>query len=419
MSDSADEKSLGAFKKSTDPASVLSFWSSLDVPQAGFVLAKDLGDMEKMKPEDRNELLRTNKDVVLVTLQAFSQLEKVLTLDQIQHCIKLKYGKECDLRLAHSQAGSLKSLAQHVIRESKKTKESRVTWMKELKDSVNGKLLAKKFQRSKNASSESSTPTRVDTASGLPEIAPPSTAVLEAVVGKIMADPPKMDPTDQYKKKFRLRIKQKAQPGASDDPPKARPSLMMWPTEEAATAPMEEYHGLSAVGADGLLSAIPGRISSGTDPDADVGESGMESADAEPQEEDEADAGEAEENDAEQPGEDDAEQAEEDDAEQHEEDDAEQQEDDAEQHEEDDAEQAEEDAAAQNEHKKSESEEAPAKKVKRNEDGPLWGAMQAFIRHAKKEHGKSFREAQTLWKHSLIRAVLVDNISDKKRRRLV
>ena len=49
--------------------------------------------------------------------------------------------------------------------------------------------------------------------SGLPEIAPPSTAVLEAVVGKIMADPPKMDPTDQYKKKFRLRIKQKAQPG--------------------------------------------------------------------------------------------------------------------------------------------------------------------------------------------------------------
>ncbi|CAE7399820.1 unnamed protein product, partial [Symbiodinium necroappetens] len=268
-----------------------------------------------MKAEDRNELLRTNKDVVLATLQAFSQLEKVLTLDQIQHCIKLKYGKECDLRLAHSQAG------------------------------------------------------------------------------------------------------------ASDDPPKARPSLMMWPTEEAATAPMEEYHGLSAVGADGLLSAIPGRISSGTDPDADVGESGMESADAEPQEEDEADAGEAEENDAEQSGEDDAEQAEEDDAEQHEEDDAEQQEDDAEQPE-DDAEQAEEDkdegadqghdmpkdqdAAAQNEHKKSESEElvfeAPAKKVKRNEDGPLWGAMQAFIRHAKKEHGKSFREAQTLWKHSLIRS---------------
>ena len=37
--------------------------------QAGFVLAKDLGDMEKMKPEDRNELLRTNKDVVLVHLE--------------------------------------------------------------------------------------------------------------------------------------------------------------------------------------------------------------------------------------------------------------------------------------------------------------------------------------------------------------
>ena len=34
--------------------------------------------------------------------------------------------------------------------------------------------------------------------------------VLQAVVGKIIACPPKMDPTEQYKKKFRLRIKQKA-----------------------------------------------------------------------------------------------------------------------------------------------------------------------------------------------------------------
>lgn len=36
--------------------------------QAGFVVAKDLGDVDRMKPEDRNELLQTNKDVVLAHL---------------------------------------------------------------------------------------------------------------------------------------------------------------------------------------------------------------------------------------------------------------------------------------------------------------------------------------------------------------
>ena len=46
--------------------------------------------------------------------------------------------------------------------------------------------------------------------SGLPAVDPPSAAVLEAVVGQIVAEPPVLDPTEQHKKKFRLRLKQKA-----------------------------------------------------------------------------------------------------------------------------------------------------------------------------------------------------------------
>ena len=42
---------------------------------------------------------------------AFSELQKVLSLDQLQYCIQVKYGDSCESRLAHSQAGSLKSLA--------------------------------------------------------------------------------------------------------------------------------------------------------------------------------------------------------------------------------------------------------------------------------------------------------------------
>ncbi|OLQ05853.1 hypothetical protein AK812_SmicGene10890 [Symbiodinium microadriaticum] len=186
----------------------------------GFVIAKDLGDVDKMSSEDRNELLRTNKDVILKTLLAFSHLQKVLTLGELAHCIACKYKDACD--------------AQHVIREAKKTKESRIAWMKELKDGVTGKLLEKKFVRSKK-SSDSSSPEKLEAHPGLPAVDPPSAAVLEAVVGQIVAEPPVLDPTEQHKKKFRLRLKQKAADPGPSAAAVPQPSIMMWPTDEAET----------------------------------------------------------------------------------------------------------------------------------------------------------------------------------------
>ncbi|CAE7810137.1 unnamed protein product [Symbiodinium necroappetens] len=208
--------------------------------QAGFLLAtKDLGDVDKLSAEDRNELLRTNKDVVLATLTAFSDFQKVLSLEQLQYCIEMKYGDSCDSR--------------HVIRECKKTKEARLAWMKELKDAVKGKLLEKKFVRPKGSSSNSSSPEKLETATGPPDISPPSSAVLTSVVAKIMANPPRLDPTDQHKQKFRLRLKQKAPTSGDAGGAARRPLLMMWPTEEAeTTAPAQEVSAF----AFGLKSGI-------------------------------------------------------------------------------------------------------------------------------------------------------------------
>ena len=101
MSDATDDvKSFGAFKKSSEPGSVVSFWEDIKVPQApslhilgtfscddtsnedGFVLAKDIGDVDKMSADDRNTLLRTNKDVILSCLTSHLRIP--------QQCSKLK-----------------------------------------------------------------------------------------------------------------------------------------------------------------------------------------------------------------------------------------------------------------------------------------------------------------------------------------
>eukprot|EP00439_Symbiodinium_sp_Y106_P057603 s1769_g8.t1 len=103
MSDATDDvKSFGAFKKSSEPGSVVSFWEDI---KDGFVLAKDIGDVDKMSADDRNTLLRTNKDVILSTLLAFSHLQRVLTLAELAWCIECKYKDAFNGRLAHSQAG--------------------------------------------------------------------------------------------------------------------------------------------------------------------------------------------------------------------------------------------------------------------------------------------------------------------------
>ncbi|CAE7778061.1 unnamed protein product [Symbiodinium sp. CCMP2592] len=238
MSDATDDaKSFGAFKKSSEPDSVVNFWKDI---KDGFILAKDIGDVDKMSADDRNELLRSNKDVILATLLAFSHLQRVLSMAELEYCIGRKYLKECDARMAHSQAG------------------------------------------------EASNPADVGGAGGAP--------------------------------------------------------------------------------------------------DCTKGEELEE--DCEEDEEQEEDG----EQENEQPDDDDKGQ-----------------------------EQEKPEAAGQQEQQvkgaAEDKDDKDDKKRKCHEDGPLWTAMQTFIRHARTEHGKSYREAQNLWKHSLIRGVLIESISDKKRPR--
>ncbi|CAE7245423.1 unnamed protein product [Symbiodinium sp. CCMP2592] len=207
---------LVRFKKSQEPVRVVALLG--DVTEQ-FIVAPDLAAVEGAAAPQRNELLQKNSAVVLAILKAFTELNKVLSVDQLHFCIMQKYGiKESEsplVQLAHSQASALKSMAQHVIREAKKTGGARLKWLKELKDAVGPKLREKKFERKKSGESPEKSAAQ---------------GVLPPAAGE-EASPEKVAITG--------------------------PSLMMWPTDE--NADLKEYHGHSVVGPDGLLTAIQHR----------------------------------------------------------------------------------------------------------------------------------------------------------------
>ena len=83
---------------------MLYFRNLLSRLQAGFLVAqKDFGDVEKMTPEDRNELLRTNKDVLLVHLEseydhsAQPQASETAPLNSTSpgHCRRFRTCRKC------------------------------------------------------------------------------------------------------------------------------------------------------------------------------------------------------------------------------------------------------------------------------------------------------------------------------------
>ncbi|CAE7238087.1 unnamed protein product [Symbiodinium sp. KB8] len=79
---------LVRFKKSTEPERVIALWGGVTDQ---FVVAADLATVDSAAAPQRNELLQKNRDVVHATLTACTELNKVLSVDQLHYCIMKKY----------------------------------------------------------------------------------------------------------------------------------------------------------------------------------------------------------------------------------------------------------------------------------------------------------------------------------------
>lgn len=123
-------------------------WKVIDVTQEQFLVI-DIGDInhdvvESLDAEKRNKLLQDNLALVTATLQVYNKAERQFSVDELDACIGKKFGEAVDKEMSHRQAATLKGLASHVIREAKKTRNSRTAWMGNLKAIPCDKLVERK-----------------------------------------------------------------------------------------------------------------------------------------------------------------------------------------------------------------------------------------------------------------------------------